>query len=100
MFEAQRGRPYFNELTNLVSSDLVVALEVLAENCINKIKDFVSGIRGQFGSDQVKAAIYGSDSSAGAAKELELFFSNKSPLQSPAYFTNCSCLVIKPHLIT
>ena len=31
---------------------------------------------------------------------MEFFFSGKSPLQAPAYFNNCSCLVIKPHLIT
>jgi nucleoside diphosphate kinase len=79
---------------------LVLAIEVLAENCINKIKDFVAGIRNQFGSDVVRSAIYGSESAAAAAKELEIFFSSKSPLQAPAYFSNCSCLVIKPHLIT
>ena len=41
-----------------------------------------------------------SESASLAAKELEFIFSTKSPLQSPAYFDNCSCLVIKPHLIT
>lgn len=100
IFEGHRGKPYFNELTSLASSDLVLALEVLADNCIGKIKDFVAGAQRQFGSDPVRGAVYGSETSAGAAKELELFFSSKSPLQAPAYFTNCSCLVIKPHLIT
>ncbi|XP_031472577.1 uncharacterized protein LOC116244914 [Nymphaea colorata] len=95
-----RGKPYYNELTSHATSDLVVAVEVLAENCINKIRDFTGSIRSQFGQDQVRSAIYGSESAAGAAKEIELFFSAKSPLQAPAYFTNCSCLVIKPHLIT
>jgi nucleoside-diphosphate kinase len=100
LFEAHRGKPYFNDLTTHAASDLVVAIEVLADNCIGKIRDFVAGARGQFGSDAVRSAVYGSESTAGAAKELELFFSSKSPLQAPAYFTNCSCLVIKPHLIT
>lgn len=100
VFEGHRGKPYFNELTNHASSDLVVALEVLADNCISKIGSFVSSVRGQYGSDQIKAGVYGSESTANAAKELEFFFSSKSPLQTPAYFTNCSCLVIKPHLIT
>ena len=100
LFEAHKGKPYFNDLANHATSDLVVAIEVLADNCISKIKDFVNSARGQFGSDSIRSAVYGSESTAGAAKELELFFSNKSPLQAPAYFTNCSCLVIKPHLIT
>jgi nucleoside-diphosphate kinase len=70
LYEQYRGKPFFNDLTNFVASDLVMALEVLTENCISKVKDFVSAIRGQFGTDQIKSAIYGSESAAGAAKEL------------------------------
>lgn len=100
VLEAHRGRPYFGELAALLASDLVLALEVLAENCIAKVKDFVGSVRQKFGTDQAHPAVIGSESTSSAAKELEIFFSAKSQLQSPAYFTNCSCLVVKPHLVT
>lgn len=112
-YEQHKGKPYFNEVVGFLSSDLVVAIEVLAENCIAKIKDLIgnpnpqkaksenkSSIRAQFGESELKSAIYGSETAANAARDLDFFFSSKSTLQTSAYFNNCSCLVIKPHLIT
>lgn len=100
VLEGHKGKPYFAELAALLASDLVLALEVLAENCIAKVKDLVSIVRSKFGTDLAHPAVLGSESTASAARELEIFFSAKSQLQSPAYFTNCSCLVVKPHLVT
>lgn len=60
IYEQHKGKPYFNDLTTFVSSDLVLAVQVLTENCIAKVKDFVTSIRGQFASDQIKSAVYGS----------------------------------------
>ena len=36
--EAWRGKPQFNEMTSFISSDLVLAIEILSENCIGKVK--------------------------------------------------------------
>lgn len=83
-----------------VSSDLVLALELLAENCINQVRELGNAIRNKFGTDQIRSAVIFSESASAAAKELEFFFSNKSSVQTSAYFNNCSCLVIKPHLVT
>lgn len=63
-----RGKPYFNQLIDYITSDIVVAIEVISDNCISKIKDVVNEVRKQFGQDQIKNAIHGSDSSANAAK--------------------------------
>lgn len=98
--EGLRGKPQFNELTSFISSDLVLAIEILSENSINKVKELANSIRSKFATDQLKQAVLCSESSSAAAKEIDLFFSASSPLQSPAYFNNCSCLVVKPHLIT
>ena len=59
-----------------------------------------NSIRGRFGTDGTRNAAHGSDSAASAARELEFFFSAKSALKSPAYLNNCTCMVIKPHIIT
>lgn len=98
--QSYRGKPQFNEQVGHLSSDLVLAIEILAENCIGKVNDLANSIRQKFGGDQIRSAVMASESASSAAKEIELFFSGKSSLQSPAYFNNCSCLVIKPHLIT
>ena len=100
VLESGKGKQNFNDLANHLSSDLVVAVELLTENCITRIQEFIRGIQKQFGTDPIKCAVLGSESAQSAAKEVEFFFSSKSPLQSPAYFNNCSCMVIKPHIIT
>lgn len=56
----------------------------------------MSSVEKQYG----KTALYGSDSPQNAVKDIEFFFSSKTTIQAPAYFNNCSCLVIKPHIIT
>ena len=98
--ESHKGKPHFNEMVNFLSSDLVLAIEILAENSINKVRDVANAIRSKFGSDQLKSAVICSESASTSAKETEFFFSSKSTIQSPAYFNSCSCLVVKPHLIT
>jgi hypothetical protein len=55
-------------LVNLVTSDLVLAIEVLSDNCLTKIKEIVGSLRREFGSDDSKPGVYGSENSAGAAK--------------------------------
>ena len=63
-------------------------------------KETPNSLRAKFGGDGVKNIAHGSDSSSSAAKELQFFFGKKNSLTSPACFNNCSCLVIKPHIIT
>lgn len=46
----------------------------------------------------MKNAVHGSDSPQSAARELNIFFSDKSQFKSTAIFNNCTCCVIKPHV--
>ena len=55
--ENQKGKSHYNDLVNFLSSDLVLGVEVLAENCISKVKEVGSAIRSKFASDQVKSAV-------------------------------------------
>jgi len=43
--------------------------------------------------------VHGSDSPGSAQREIDFFFSEKSKLKPTAYFTNCTCAVIKPHIV-
>ena len=65
-----RGQPHFNDLTNFLASDLVLAIEILAENAVNKAKDLAQQIRQKYGTDSLKSAVIASDSASTAAKDL------------------------------
>lgn len=112
-YAEHKGKPFYNNLVEFISSDLVVGLELVADDCVGKWrrllgptspaqakKDSPSSIRAKFGTEGTHNAAHGSDSSTSAMRELEFFFSNKSTLKCPAYLNSCSCLVIKPHIIT
>ena len=112
-YAEHKGKPHFKSLVDYITSDLVVGLELVADNCVAKWKQLLgssnpqsaksenpNSIRALFGQDGLKNSAHGSESSSAAARELEFFFSDKSGLQCPAFFNSCSCLVVKPHIIT
>jgi nucleoside-diphosphate kinase len=93
-YEEHRGKPFYKGLIEFMTSDLVIGMELISDNCVKKWRDFLgptdvqkarqeapNSIRAQFGEGGVKNAAHGSDSSASAARELEFFFSNKSNIQ-------------------
>ncbi|MCL4166893.1 UNVERIFIED_CONTAM: hypothetical protein GTU68_067027, partial [Idotea baltica] len=108
-----KGKPYFGKLVEHMISDLTVGIELIGDECVNRWRNIIGpgdpqtaqiespkSLRALLGTDMIKNAVHGSDSHSAAARELEFFFSNKSPLKSPAYFHSCSCLIIKPHILT
>ena len=101
------GKPFFEDLTNFISSDVVVGLELIAENAIARWRELIgptnpivakteapNSIRAIFGTEGTHNAVHGSDSPSSANRELSFFFSLPG---SPAVLNNCSCCVIKPH---
>lgn len=74
-----KGKPYFKEMVSHLSSDLVVGLELIADNCVSKWKSLLGSpndasketphsIRAKFGAKGVKNIAHGSDSSQSAAR--------------------------------
>ena len=88
MYLPQNAQQIIEEL----SSDLIVAMELLGDQCLQKWKEYTKSV----GSSD----LYGSQDQTCAYKEIEFFFSKASKLSSPANFNNCTCAVIKPHAIT
>lgn len=112
-YAEHKGKPFFRGLVEHMSSDLVVGLELVSDNCVAKWRELLgptnpqqaksespNSIRALFGEEGVRNSAHGSDSSSSAVRELEFFFSEKSSLNCPAYFNSCSCLVVKPHIIS
>ena len=68
LLEPMRGNPKYGEMVGHLCSDLVIAVEVLAENCVKRVQEFVGSMQNQYGSDPVKCAVVGSDSAQNAAR--------------------------------
>jgi len=106
-YAEHRGKGFFNDLISFMTSDVVVGLELVAENAVTAWRDFIGptnsntarsskpdSLRAKFGTDGTKNAVHGSDSPTSAVRELDLFFGLPG---NPAVLSNCTCCVVKPH---
>ena len=111
-YSEHRGKPFYNNLIEFMTSDVAVGLELVRENAIQKWRDLIGptnssvakdqapgSIRGQFGTDGTRNACHGSDSKPSAARELGMVFGAGSIFKSTALLNNCSCAIIKPHAV-
>ena len=79
-----------------ICSDLVVGLELVKKKAIEDLKQCIAGVIAQnVKSENNKPLMICSNDSDKAKMEIEFFFGMKHSPQ----LTNCSCLVLKPHII-
>lgn len=109
------GKPFFPNLQEFITSDVVVGMELVAPNAIQKWRDFIgptntekakaeapNSLRALFGTDGTKNAVHGSDSPQSATREIEFFFGNcgrGKNMPTSAVLNNCTLCIIKPHII-
>jgi nucleoside-diphosphate kinase len=80
-YAEHKGKPFYNSLVEFISSDLVVGLELVADDCVAKWrrllgptspaqakKESPNSIRAKFGKEGVQNAAHGSDSPASAVR--------------------------------
>ena len=80
-----RERPFYESLTDYMSSGPIVALVLEGENAIARCREIMGAtdpaeaaegtIRRTFGLDKEKNTVHGSDSPESAAREIAFFFS-------------------------
>jgi len=80
-----KDRPFYESLTDYISSGSVVAIVFEGENAIKKVREIMGAtdpkdaeegtIRKLFGLDKEKNTVHGSDSPESAKKEINFFFS-------------------------
>lgn len=85
-----RGKPFFTDLVDFVTSGPAVAMIVEGPNAISVMRTLMGAtnpftaapgtIRGDFGLDLTQNLIHGSDSPQSASRELALFFPEESPI--------------------
>ncbi|MDF2953320.1 MAG: Nucleoside diphosphate kinase [Thermodesulfobacterium sp.] len=80
-----KDRPFYESLTDYISSGSVVAMVLEGENSIKKVREIMGAtnpqeaeegtIRKLFGVNKEKNTVHGSDSPESAEKEIKFFFS-------------------------
>jgi len=96
-----------NAVEHLVSEPSVI-IEVIGENCTNKMKSLAGDtnpsncsnntLRGIYGSSLFKNAVYVSSNPNSYKSDCNLLFDNRN-LQETAQFNNCTACIVKPHSI-
>lgn len=105
-----RGKHFFPTLIDFMTSDVAIGMELVRENAIAHWRKVLGptncqvaketapdSIRAQFGTDGTRNACHGSDSKPSAQRELDFIFGPK--LKTTALLNNCTCAIIKPHVI-
>eukprot|EP00891_Asterochloris_glomerata_P004550 jgi/Astpho2/4550/fgenesh1_pm.00067_%23_29_t len=105
------GKPFYERLTEFMSSGHVLAMELVAEGAIKKWRALIGptdsikargeapqSLRARFGTDGTRNACHGSDAPDTAAGELSFFFA-RSTLGRCVQGQNTSLCIIKPHIV-
>lgn len=84
-YAEHKGKPFFGELVEFITSGPVLALAVRGEDAIAGVRSLMGAthpadaapgtIRGDFATLLAQNIVHGSDSKASAKRELSLFFS-------------------------
>ena len=85
-YAEHKAKPFYDELTDFMSSGPIVAMMLEGENVILKNRDIMGAtdyrkaspgtIRHDFARDLTKNTVHGSDSVESAAREIPFFFSS------------------------
>ncbi|GIL72238.1 hypothetical protein Vretimale_290 [Volvox reticuliferus] len=112
-YAVHRGKPFYDRLTDFMSSGRICAMELVAPAGIRKWRELIgptdsnqaraeapNSIRAQFGTDKTFNACHGSDAPETAAEECAFFFGrDRYPGKCDVACNTTLCLV-KPHVVT
>lgn len=111
-YAVHRGKPFYDTLTDFMSSGRICAMELVASNAIKKWRDLLgptdsdqarkeapNSIRANFGTNKTYNACHGSDAPDTAAQELGFFFGQGSGPGKCDLGRNTTLGIVKPHLV-
>jgi len=112
-FLSMGGKEVSQEAVMHYSSDVIVAMELIADGAISKWQALMGpespdqaraeaprSIRAMFGQDLVKNVVYGSAAAADAESEIDFFFGESKAWPTTALFNNCTLCIVRPHAFT
>lgn len=90
-YAEHEGKAFFGNLTEFMTSDVCIGMELIADNAIAKWRQFIgptntqkakqeapNSLRALFGTDGTKNACHGSDSAESAAREIDFWFGGEN----------------------
>lgn len=93
-----------------MQSDVVTGIEIMGKDCITSFRSLIGptdpaeakqvdprSLRAIFGADGMRNGIHGSGDGVEFERDERLFFSRA--FGTTAAFNNCTCCVIKPHIV-
>lgn len=111
-YAEHRGKPFYEGLTDFMSSGTIVAMELVADGAIQKWRRLIgptntftaqkeapNSLRALYGTDGTRNACHGSDAIASAEREIGFFFGQPGRFPPTARFSNCTLAVVKPHAV-
>ena len=108
-----KGKSFYGNLEQFITSDVVVGMELVAEDAVGKWRELIGptntqnakaqapkSLRALFGTDGTRNAVHGSDSQGSMKREVDFFFKGDTKnMKTSAINNNCSLAIIKPHII-
>jgi len=92
-YAEHRGKPFFDQVTNLMSSARVIAVVLCGRNAITRVRSIMGStnptdapegtIRHDFGLDRMQNSVHGSDCPEAAAREITFFFNRLELTEHP-----------------
>lgn len=92
-YAVHRGKPFFDTLASMMSSDRIVAMELVKGDAVRAWRELIGptdsnvaraeapgSIRARFGVDKTQNACHGSDADQTAEEEIAFFFGPGAPL--------------------
>lgn len=87
LYEEHKGKPFFEELINYVTSGPVVCMVIEGEDAVNVVRKMIGNtdpkeappgtIRGDYALSKAENVIHASDSEEKAKREMSIFFAEK-----------------------
>ncbi len=114
-YAEHQGKPFFENLTNMMTSDVTVGMELVATDAVQKWRQTIgptnsevakreapASIRAKFGTDGTRNACHGADSEVSCKRESGFWFDgepSERPMKTTAVLDNCTLCLIKPHVL-
>lgn len=110
-----KEKSFYPNLESFITSDVVVGMELVAEDAVTKWRELIgptntqnakaqapSSLRALFGTDGTRNAVHGSDSQGSMKREVDFWFKGDGDaknMKTSAINNNCTLAIIKPHII-
>lgn len=111
-YAEHQGKPFYDELVQYISSGPIVAIELAGLDAIVKWRQIIgptnvevarrekpNSLRALYAKSTTQNFAHGSDSPKSANRELAIIFGGKA-LSSTYQITDCSLLIVKPHVFS